>query len=112
MTHWRFSWENPRSILIEGSATFTIAMSKTTMNWTALKSASASHLRRSVAIIGVASFRLCRECLQPNRDDLSFTSIHFTTASLRAIMQPMARTYYHYCPVAHALGVVGERWAL
>jgi len=24
----------------------------------------------------------------------------------------MARTYDHYCPVAHALGVVGERWAL
>jgi DNA-binding HxlR family transcriptional regulator len=24
----------------------------------------------------------------------------------------MAKTYDHYCPVAHALGVVGERWAL
>jgi DNA-binding HxlR family transcriptional regulator len=24
----------------------------------------------------------------------------------------MAKTYDHYCPVAHALGIVGERWAL
>ena len=28
------------------------------------------------------------------------------------MIQRMARTYDQYCPVAHALGVVGERWAL
>jgi len=28
------------------------------------------------------------------------------------MIQHMAKTYDHYCPVAHALGVVGERWAL
>src|SRR6476619_518772 len=61
MTHWRFSWENPRSILIEGSATFTIAMSRTTMNWTALRSASASHFLLSVATIGLQSFHCVRK---------------------------------------------------
>ena len=34
---------------MEGSATFTIAMSRTTMNWTTHRSARASHLRRSMA---------------------------------------------------------------
>src|SRR5919106_5734361 len=48
MTHWRFSCEKPRSSLIDGRATFTIATSSTTMNWTLQSSASASHLRRSV----------------------------------------------------------------
>ena len=46
MTHCRFSCENPRSIWIEGSATFTIAMSSTTMNCTMQSSSSAIHLRR------------------------------------------------------------------
>jgi hypothetical protein len=32
ITHCRFSSENPRSTLMDGSATFTIAMSRTTMN--------------------------------------------------------------------------------
>ena len=44
ITHWRFSWEKFRSTWIEGSATFTIAMSSTIMNWTTLNSASANHL--------------------------------------------------------------------
>src|SRR5881394_1629574 len=87
-------------------------MSRTTMNWTALRSASASHLRRSVATMRVQSFRLCREGLQSNRDSLCFASSTFTRASLTAMIQRMAKTYDHYCPVAHALGVVGERWAL
>ena len=46
MTHCRFCSENPRSTWIEGSATFTTAMSRTTMNWTALRRASASHFLR------------------------------------------------------------------
>ena len=32
ITHWRFSCENPRSSWIEGRATFTIAMSRMSMN--------------------------------------------------------------------------------
>ena len=27
-------------------------------------------------------------------------------------MAPMTKRYDEYCPVAHALGLVGERWAL
>ena len=49
ITHCRSSCENPRSILIEGSATFTIAMSRMTMNWTTLRRASAHHLRSDEA---------------------------------------------------------------
>src|SRR5438876_946675 len=97
---------------MEGNATFTIAMSRTTMNWTALRSASASHFRRSVATIRVQSFRLRREGLQSNRDSLSFASQAFTTASSAAMIQRMAKHYDQYCPVAHALDVVGDRWAL
>src|SRR5436309_6108687 len=87
-------------------------MSRTTMNWTALKSANASHLRRSVATMRVESFRLRREGLQSNRDRLLFASLAFTTASSPAMIQRMAKHYDQYCPVAHALDVVGDRWAL
>ena len=48
-THCRLSSENPRSTWIDGSATFTIAMSRTTMNWTALSSPSANHFLLSEA---------------------------------------------------------------
>src|SRR5215475_15990098 len=51
MTHCRFCWENPRSFWIEGSATFTIAMSSTIMNWTTLSRPSASHFFRSEVTI-------------------------------------------------------------
>jgi hypothetical protein len=53
ITHCRFSCENPRSTWIDGSATFTMAMSRTTMNWTTLRSASASHFRFAVAVMFV-----------------------------------------------------------
>jgi DNA-binding HxlR family transcriptional regulator len=36
----------------------------------------------------------------------------FTTARLAAIMGCVAKHYDQYCPVAHALDVVGDRWAL
>src|SRR3977135_4300489 len=87
-------------------------MSRTTMNWTALRSPSPSHFRRSVATIRVQSFRLCREGLQHNRDSFLFASSNFTTASSAAMIQRMAKHYDQYCPVAHALDVVGDRWAL
>jgi hypothetical protein len=51
MTHCRFSCEKPRSVWIEGRATFTIAMSSTTMNCTVHSRASASHFRRGDAVI-------------------------------------------------------------
>ena len=51
ITHCRFSCENPRSAWIEGRATFTIAMSSTTMNCTAQMSASAYHFLRPSAIM-------------------------------------------------------------
>src|SRR5205085_2986853 len=87
-------------------------MSRTTMNWTALRSASASHFRRSVATMRLQSFRSRREDLQSNRDNLLFASPTFTTASTAAMIQCMAKHYEQYCPVAHALDVVGDRWAL
>src|SRR5258708_21493356 len=87
-------------------------MSRTTMNWTALRSANASHLRRSVATIRAPSFRLRREGLQPSRYHFCFASIPFTRASSAAMIQRMAKHYDQYCPVAHALDVVGDRWAL
>src|SRR5438552_11100694 len=87
-------------------------MSRTTMNWTALKSANASHLRRSVATMRTQSFRLRRGGLQHNSDNLLFASLTFTTASSAAMIQRMAKHYDQYCPVAHALDVVGDRWAL
>src|SRR5258706_4681907 len=87
-------------------------MSRTTMNCTALRSASASHFLRSVATMRAQSFRLRREGLQSNRDHLLFASRTFTTASRAAMIRPMAKHYDQYCPVAHALDVVGDRWAL
>src|SRR6266508_5999438 len=47
MTHWRFAGENLSSLPIDGSATFTMAMSSTTMNWAAQMAASANHRRGS-----------------------------------------------------------------
>src|SRR4029077_1258037 len=58
------------------------------------------------------SFRLRRGGFQPTRAHLLFASATFTTASGRATIQRMAKKYEHYCPIAHALDVVGDRWAL
>jgi hypothetical protein len=49
MTHCKLSWEKPRSVLIDGSATFTIATSRTTMNCAATMTARASQRRRLFA---------------------------------------------------------------
>src|SRR3954452_11878243 len=61
---------------------------------------------------GAPVFRLCRERFQFNRDTLLFTSPPFATASSSAMIQRMAKHYDQYCPVAHALEAVGDRWAL
>src|ERR1043165_644713 len=87
-------------------------MSRTTMNCTALRSASARHFRRSVATMRAQSFRLRREGLQPSRDHFCFASKTFTTASSTAMIERVEKHYDQYCPVAHALDVIGDRWAL
>src|SRR5262245_51823201 len=88
-------------------------MSRTTMNWTTLRSPSASHLRRSEATMSSRSFQSRSEGLQPTRLDLLFASELFTTASgCATIGSTMRKSYEQYCPIAHALDLVGERWAL
>src|SRR5687767_10775251 len=87
-------------------------MSRTTMNWTTLSSSSAIHFRSIEAVMSSASFRLRSEGLQVSRDHFSFASIGLTTASGIATMATMRKRYEQYCPVAHALALVGERWAL
>ena len=71
ITHWRFSCEKPRSVWIDGRATFTIAMSSTTMNCVAQRSASASHLRLDEASMCQSPFVLSasidRASLPPER---------------------------------------------
>jgi DNA-binding HxlR family transcriptional regulator len=43
---------------------------------------------------------------------LLFASRDLTKASLLGYTEDMPKHYDHYCPVAHALDLVGERWAL
>src|SRR5687767_2661673 len=50
MTQERFSWENCRSLPIEGSATLTIDASSTTTNWASASSANASHFRSGASV--------------------------------------------------------------
>ena len=86
MTHWRFSGENPRSVWMDGSATFTIAMSSTTMNCTAQSSASASHFRRADAITGSPFVWSDRAC-QTTATHFRFTSTIFQNESF-ALQSP------------------------
>src|SRR4051794_4932016 len=66
ITHWRLSCEKFRSVLIDGSATFTIATSSTTMNCAATITASAAHRRRSaVSAASVTVWTPIRYILQP-----------------------------------------------
>src|SRR3954447_13886834 len=48
-TQDRLSWEKFRALPIDGSATLTIEASRTTTNWAAASSASASHFERWVS---------------------------------------------------------------
>jgi DNA-binding HxlR family transcriptional regulator len=41
-----------------------------------------------------------------------FASLSFSTARRGAIIAFVSKRYLQYCPVAHALELVGERWAL
>ena len=82
------------------------------MNWTALSSASASHLRRSEVTISGSLSRCSDSDLQISSDNLRYASTIFATASESATLRACARAYDQYCPIAHALDLVGERWAL
>lgn len=44
--------------------------------------------------------------------NLRNASRDFTTARKAAKLQIVSKRYDQYCPIAHALGLVGERWAL
>src|SRR5439155_17984868 len=78
ITHWRFVCENPRSDLIEGSATFTIATSRMTMNCAVTISARALHLRFVASVTKIVLRNRCRS--QP-----------YTTTTLgRATLFPMS----------------------
>src|SRR5918911_5185935 len=113
MTHCRSSCENPRSVWIDGSATFTTATSSTTMNCTVQRSARASHLRRDDAMLLRSPFRNASTCLRTLRGCFRFASTAFHTKSVVAILRRvMAKRFDQYCPVAHGLSLVGERWAL
>src|SRR5438876_4577276 len=97
---------------MDGSATFTIAMSTTTMNWTPRSTARANHFRRAVAIM-VSSFQSCREDLRPYRSCFSFASLYLLTGRTPATLRRTGmKNFDQYCPVAHALSLVGERWSL
>src|SRR5438876_10399868 len=97
---------------MDGSATFTIAMSTTTMNWTPRSTARANHFRRAVAIM-VSSFQSCREDLRPYRSCSSFASLYWVTGRTPATLRRTGmKKFDQYCPVAHALSLVGERWSL
>src|SRR3954452_19051097 len=86
MTHWRFSCENPRSVWIDGSATFTTAMSRTTMNWTVQSRARANHLRR-VADIRRTLFRLGSTRWRNYSLDFLCASTGFRTKSKVAMLR-------------------------
>src|ERR671932_2334906 len=113
MTHCRSSCENPRSVWIDGSATFTTATSSTTMNCTVQRRARASHLRRVDGMLLRSPFRNASTCLRTLRGCFRIASTAFHTKSAVAILRPvMAKRFDQYCPIAHALSLVGERWAL
>src|SRR3712207_5132897 len=43
---------------------------------------------------------------------LQIASTHFSAASSRATLGDVGKRFDQYCPIAHALSLVGERWAL
>jgi len=54
MTHWRFSGEKFKSVWMDGSATFTIETSSTTIRYAMPSTASAFH-RFGSGVIGTSS---------------------------------------------------------
>src|SRR4051812_42880464 len=86
-----------------------MAMSSTTMNCTRHSSARASHLRRSVAA-GVACIsEVMVSTLERVASNLQVNSFD---PALDAMMSNVSKRYEQYCPMAHALDLVGDRWAL
>src|SRR5919199_1182702 len=113
MTRCRSSCENPRSVWIDGSATFTTATSSTTMNCTVQRRARASHLRRDDGMLLRSPFWNASTYLRNLPSYFRFASTAFHTKSFVAILPlVMAKRFDQYCPIAHAMSLVGERWAL
>ena len=81
------------------------------MNWTTHSSARASHLRR-------AESPPRRSLLSFHSHDCDSRSVNFKLQvnSLQSRVERydgrMTKRYDRYCPMAHALDLVGERWAL
>src|SRR3954452_13531888 len=104
MTHCRSSCENPRSVWIDGSATFTTATSSTTMNCTVHSRARASHLRRDDVMLLSLPFEKPVLACETLGICFQFASTAFHTKSVRAILRlVMAKRFEQYCPIAHAM---------
>src|SRR3954447_5647868 len=82
ITHWRLSCVKLRSVLMDGSATFTIATSSTTMNWAATTTASANHRRLSGRGTAGEAVRLC-ELIPMLPLSLDDSTIHKTNDGMR-----------------------------
>src|SRR3954471_2271259 len=62
---------------------------------------------------GESPFRKASTCLRTLGGCFRFASTAFHTKSFAAILRlVMAKRFEQYCPVAHAMSLVGERWAL
>src|SRR3954464_12771193 len=62
---------------------------------------------------GESPFRKASTCLRTLGVCFRFASTAFHTKSFRAILPlVMAKRFEQYCPIAHAMSLVGERWAL
>src|SRR5919109_4540934 len=83
-------------------------MSSTTMNCTDARSANASHLRPCEANI---RFPFALRCYRTYTIYFLFASSMLQNASKSATL-PGVKHYCQYCPVAHSLEVIGERWSL
>src|SRR6476646_7252379 len=91
MTHCRFACENPRSVLIEGSATFTIATSRMTMNCATTMSASA--LQRRSFVLSPLGVDCCIICLPKSLVETTiahtYTCLGYTCTAMTTTPTPL-----------------------
>src|SRR6266540_6306241 len=87
-------------------------MSRTTMNWTTHSSARASHLRRSEVTILSVFLSLEEGRLATYQKSLVFCKSVLHNSKRPRYTGVVSKRYDQYCPIAHALGQVGERWSL
>jgi DNA-binding HxlR family transcriptional regulator len=90
------------------------------MNWTTLRSASAHHLLFEEATMDTSPFgsivrvmgRRLRPRLQTESTVFHTKSAENRTRSAAVLSFVAVKRYHQYCPVAHALDLIGDRWAL